>query len=126
MSRTLYICVDESGTEASGDYFTTASYWFVSEKPPRAALNETKVSLIDQLSDLQHIPGDIPELKGKDLDSDATAHLFQNFIPTVHRNNTVENNDLPWNGRPVQYNIHGVDAATGREALANIDQRISI
>lgn len=121
MSRTLFLCIDESGTEANGDYFTTAGCWFVSENPYRAALNEAKVTAMDTLHDFYGLPGDMDELKGKDLKLEEAETVLCNVEEHAYRGGTVVTSPLPWDGGPVQFNVYGVDAAMCRQALQNFD-----
>lgn len=125
-SRSLYICVDESGAESVDEYFTVASCWFTSTNGPRAALNESKVALRKFLIECNELPSGVEELKGKDLGNTATDLFFQNLHHYVHQDNTIEQRILPWSGFPVRYRTTEIDVATGREALSDFESNNSV
>lgn len=125
-NRSLYICVDESGSESTDEYFTVAACWFVSSNPPRAALNETKNGLRRLLIDCEELPGGVDELKGKNIQPSGADLLFRNFRQIVRKNNTIEQGILPWSGFPVRYRTVGLDVALGRSALADLHGDIPV
>ena len=125
-NRSLYICVDESGSESTDDYFTVAACWFVSSNGPRAALNETKNDLRSLLIDCGELPNGVDELKGKNLQPTGADLLFENFYQTVQTDNTIEKGILPWSGFPVRYRTIGLDVAIGRSALADLHGEIPV
>lgn len=124
--RSLYICVDESGSESTDEYFTVAACWFVSSNGPRAALNETQTTLRSLLIDCEELPSGVDELKGKNLQPTGTDLLFRSFQQTVRGDNTIEQSILPWSGFPVRYRTVELDVSVGRNALRDLHGDIPV
>jgi hypothetical protein len=121
----LYIAVDESGTVTSHEQFEVAGCWYVSEKRPRAALNETQNSTQDLLESCNHLPSGKSEIKGKDLGTDGLDCLFQSLCQFAHRDATVLGGRFPSDSRPIRYSFHGTNPVLARRALGGVEHETS-
>jgi hypothetical protein len=114
----LYVAVDESGTMANDEHFEVAACWYMSDKPPRAALKHTQESIQTQLEDTGSLPEGEREIKGKNLTSDGLDHLFGCLRDSGFEDSTVANNELPLGeASPVAYSFSGTDTDIARTVL---------
>lgn len=113
----LYIAVDESGTATNHDQFEVAGCWYISDKGPRAALNETKKSIQELLESCDHLPSGESEIKGKNLDPDGLDLLFRSLSRCAHDDPTVQAGRFPSGGRPIRYSFHGTNPDLARSVL---------
>lgn len=121
----LYAAVDESGTITSDEHFEVAACWYVSEKGPRAALSEARVSLQEQLEAMGYIPEGRKEIKGKDLSPDGLDYLFECLRHTVYNGGTVADARLPLDS-PVAYSFSGTDTDLARSVLDSNSRNTSV
>lgn len=117
MSRCLYAFVDESNHPSNDDWFAVAACWCVSAVPVRATLNETRVSALDFLQDLD-VSVDT-ELKSTHIsDPSHMDALLSTLDHTLFYNApTLSESPYPWapDPRPVRFTTQTVDSTARQE-----------
>lgn len=124
----LYVAVDESGTVTSDEQFEVAACWYISNKEPRAALNETRLSIQGQLEDTGYLPDGKDEIKGKDLTPEGLDHLFSCLRQTAFKDETILRGRLPFGSTssPIAYSFTGTDTDLARDVLNGDRQATSV
>ncbi|MBP1987954.1 hypothetical protein [Halolamina salifodinae] len=117
---TLYVCVDESGRQDSGQCYTVAGCWFVSERRAIDTLDGTKDKLMETMFE-----GGPNELKGSKAGPDTLNTGVDYLRNVVYEDESIEQSSLPWSmSYPVGFSLVAFTPDTITETISDYIDRL--
>jgi hypothetical protein len=121
MARRLYIFVDESGNPSSGEYYTVAGCWCLSERPDIDAILSPTKNRLAATVEQQFTDAPVSELKGVDLPAGLINQLMSAVETHLYNDSTLVTSPVPWTDDvPIRYSFHNTNPDLGNEILARM------
>lgn len=119
MPRDLFIFVDESGRHSSGEYYTVAACWCISENKPQHILDNARAATASHICDVCGFD-EIGELKGTKLPNDQLGNFLETFKSFVYNDGTVADPPYPWSkDYPIRCTYHEFNPELGKRVLSD-------
>ncbi|MWG36193.1 DUF3800 domain-containing protein [Halomarina oriensis] len=118
MGQTVYVFIDESGSNSQGQLYTVTGCWCVGNSNPYSVLDDTRENLCDLAESLG--ASDVSELKGAKLRPTTIDTLVQSVSAFAHEDDSVPSPPYPWpNGvdRPLRFSVKTMNTELMLETL---------